>query len=64
MAPQTNTINVYTVADLPTAPALGTPALAIVNDASLPSLGAVPTGGGLVTALVWFNGSVWHIVAL
>lgn len=52
---------VYAVAALPSASTAGAGACAAVSDASAPTFGAAPTGGGAVFVGVISNGTTWQV---
>jgi hypothetical protein len=51
-----------TVATLPSPPALGM--IRYVTDATSPTAGSAPTGGGSAKALVWYNGTAWRVIGV
>jgi len=55
------TLTGYTVATLPTG-TLGS--TAYVTNALAPTIGSVVVGGGLIKAMVWFNGTSWTVTGL
>lgn len=52
----------FTVATLPSPPALGMEA--VVSDATSPAMGAVVAGGGSAKAKVWYNGNAWRVTGV
>jgi len=57
-----------TVANLPTGAALTAQgvsfAVRVVTDATSPTAGSAPTGGGSAKALVWYNGAAWRVIGV
>ena len=60
-----NTLNIRsgsTVAALPASPTRGF--IRVVTDATSPTAGSAPTGGGSARALVWYNGAAWRVIGV
>lgn len=55
------TTSEVTVANLPTG-ILGR--IAVVSDATSPSVGSTVSGSGAAKALVWFNGTNWTVIGV
>jgi hypothetical protein len=53
-----------TVANLPAASTYTGSPIRVVTDATSPTLGSAPTGGGSARALVWHNGTGWRVFAV
>ena len=51
----------FTVANLPAASAYTGFPIRVVTDATSPTVGFAPTGGGSARALVWNNGTAWRV---
>jgi len=53
-----------TVANLPAASTYTGFPVRVVTDATSPTVGSAPTGGGSAKALVWHNGTTWRVFAV
>jgi hypothetical protein len=57
-----------TVAALPTASSFPVAAslgqIRVVTDATSPTAGSAPVGGGAARALVWYNGTAWRVIGV
>jgi len=53
-----------TVASLPATSAYTGFPIRVVTDATSPTVGSAPTGGGSAKALVWNNGTAWRVFAV
>lgn len=53
-----------TVANLPAASTYTGYPVRVVTDATSPTAGQAPTGGGSAKALVWNNGTAWRVIGV
>lgn len=53
-----------TVAALPAASTYTGFPIRVVTDATSPTAGSAPTGGGSAKALVWNNGTAWRVIGI